>query len=202
MDLSKIYNRARLDDRQISELLGIAHGLIADGHVNQAEAEYLQKWLVSNCSSNSNPILNNLLTRVNEYLRDNTLDEEESNQLFHTLESFAGGDFEIGEIQKSSLHFFDNPPPDIVFKDKLFCFTGTFAFGSRKACEEAVCCLGATSGNLVKNTDYLVIGIYATDSWIHSAYGRKIEKAMQMKQNGALIKILGEQHWLSFLPRE
>ena len=48
-------------------------------------------------------------------------------------------------------------------------------------------------------TDYLVIGNYATDSWIHSSYGRKIEKAVDMKAKGHHIKIISESHWTSFL---
>jgi hypothetical protein len=42
-ELHRIYGKARLNDRQINELLGLAHGLIADCKVDQSEAEYLQK---------------------------------------------------------------------------------------------------------------------------------------------------------------
>ena len=37
--------------------------------------------------------------------------------------------------------------------------------------------LGGVSGSLTKQTDVLVIGEYATDSWRQSSYGAKIEKA-------------------------
>ena len=36
-----LYSRARLDDRAINELLGLAKGIAADGVVNQKEAEFL-----------------------------------------------------------------------------------------------------------------------------------------------------------------
>jgi NAD-dependent DNA ligase len=68
-----------------------------------------------------------------------------------------------------------------------------------KDCKRAVENAGGFEVSLKKATDYLVIGNYATDSWIHSSYGRKIEKAMEMKQKGHHIKIISESHWVDFL---
>ena len=41
MDLFTRFNRKNIDDRQIDTLIGISKALIADGKVNQAEAEFL-----------------------------------------------------------------------------------------------------------------------------------------------------------------
>ena len=194
--LNQLFNRARLDDRQINELLGLSHGLLADGKIDQAEAEYLQKWLAANQISNTNPVISNLLHRVNEILSDGILDEDEAKELFETLQKFTGGDYEIGEFQKSSTLPLSQPPPNISFNNTKFCFTGTFAFGSRKDCELAVTNKGADAGSLTAKTNYLVIGIYATDSWAHSSYGRKIEKAVAMQAKGKDIYIVGEEHWV------
>lgn len=197
--MHRLFNRARLDDRQVNELLGLSHGIIADGKVTLEEAEYLQKWLVANTAVKDNPIVSTLLARVNEMLSDKVLDVEESSELFETLRQFAGGDFEIGELLKSSSLPLDKPQPDIRFDATQFCFTGTFAFGSRKHCEAAVIERGAQAGSLTAKTNYLVIGVYATDSWAHSSYGRKIEKAVHMKSNDSPICIVGEQHWVEAL---
>ncbi len=194
--LNQLFNRARLDDRQINELLGLSHGLLADGKIDLAEAEYLQKWLVANYISNSNPIISNLLHRVNDMLSDGVFDDEEAKELFETLQKFSGGDFELGELQKSSALPLSHPPPNILFDAARFCFTGTFAFGTRRDCETAVKDRGANAGSLNAKTDYLVIGIYATDSWAHSSYGRKIEKALDMQRKGSGILIVGEEHWV------
>jgi NAD-dependent DNA ligase len=197
--LHRIFNRAQIDDRQVNELIGLAHGLTADGKIDQSEAECLHKWLVANTASHTNPIVANLLQRVSAMLRDGLLDAEESKELFETLSSFAGGNYEIGELQKSTSLPLDRPCPEIRFAGARYCFTGTFAFGSRAACEEAVKQRGALSGSLTRGTQYLVIGIYATDSWAHSSYGRKIEKAVAMKAEGVPIKIIGEAHWVEAL---
>jgi hypothetical protein len=47
----EFYNRVggdRIASRQIDELIGIARGLVADDQINQAEVEFLQKWLAAN----------------------------------------------------------------------------------------------------------------------------------------------------------
>jgi len=197
--LHRIFNRARLDDRQVNELIGLARGILADGKVDQSEAEYLYKWLVANQAANDNPVISNLLLRVKDILLDGILDDNEAKELFKTLEGLTGGDFEIGEILKSTTLPFSNPQPKILFDGKNFCFTGTFAFGSRRDCETAVTSKGAVVGSLTLKTDYLVVGVYATDSWLHSTYGRKIEKAVAMQGKGMGIAIVGEAHWVEFL---
>lgn len=52
--MHRLFNRARLDDRQVNELLGLSHGIIADGIVSAEEAQYLQKWLVANTAVKDN----------------------------------------------------------------------------------------------------------------------------------------------------
>lgn len=196
-ELYNLLNRSRIDDRQLDELIGLSHGLTADGMVSKDEADYLYKWLVANTASHRNPIVLNLLKRVQEMLADNLLDEEEKSELFDTLQRFAGGDFELGELQKSTSLPLDEPPPEVTFFDMRFCFTGTFAYGSRKECEAVVKSLGATTGGIAQKTDFLVIGAYATDSWAHSSFGRKIEKALEFREYGSRVRIVSELHWAS-----
>jgi len=129
-------------------------------------------------------------------LSDNFLDREEQAELMETLTRFSGADIELGEITKSTSLPLDEPAPIINFPGKRFCFTGTFAFGSRRDCKKAVEERGGLYGNLTMSTDYLVLGSYATDSWAHSAFGRKIEKAIQYRDDGRFIKIVSEHHWL------
>jgi hypothetical protein len=50
----------------------------------------------------------------------------------------------------------------------------------------------------LKTTDR-VIGIYATDNWAHSTFGRKIEKAVTTRHEVRPIAIVGEQHWVGQL---
>jgi NAD-dependent DNA ligase len=198
-EMHNIFGHLRLDDRQEAELIGVSRGLIADGVVNELEAEFLEKWLVATAGITGNPIIGNLLRRVKAMLVDRALDADETRDLFETLERFTGGAPELGEVLKSTTLPLDDPPPEIHFNSARFCVTGTFAFGPRRECEAAIQRLGGICGSLTLKTNYLVVGIYATESWSHSAYGRKIEKAVEMKQGGHLIGIVGEQHWIKYV---
>jgi hypothetical protein len=42
--VSRLVNRKRRVERDLSELLGLAKGMLADGVVNDKEADYLVKW--------------------------------------------------------------------------------------------------------------------------------------------------------------
>ncbi|WP_261321812.1 hypothetical protein [Rhizobium leguminosarum] len=60
----------RITSRQVDELIGLARGLVADGSVNQAEVEFLEKWLVANAGISDLPILSTLYYRVRDILAD------------------------------------------------------------------------------------------------------------------------------------
>ncbi len=42
------FGRERISVRQVDELVGLARGVCADGLLNHAEVEFLQKWLATN----------------------------------------------------------------------------------------------------------------------------------------------------------
>jgi NAD-dependent DNA ligase len=198
----KFYNRVgnkRISSRQIDELIGLAHGLAADGFLNQAEVEFLQKWLAANHSISGQPLIATLFTRVNDILSDGLADSEECRELLAVLAHLTNSDFELGEALKSTTLPLCLPPPKLAISGQHFCFTGTFSFGRRQDCEAAVTDLGATCGSLTRKTDVLVIGVYATDSWAHSAFGHKIMKACDMRDSGVPISIVSEEHWTTFL---
>ncbi|MBT70588.1 MAG: hypothetical protein CMQ15_00875 [Gammaproteobacteria bacterium] len=60
-------------------------------------------------------------------------------------------------------------------------------------------CLGAeTSPNVGKHVDYLVIGTMASQDWLYTTHGRKIEKALLLKRDGHEITIITERTLLKF----
>jgi hypothetical protein len=78
MEIFTRFNRKNIADRRIDTLIGISKGLIADGKVDQGEAEFLMSWLVQARQADSNPVIVNLLQRVGEMPEDGFLDREES----------------------------------------------------------------------------------------------------------------------------
>ncbi|HWT42570.1 MAG TPA: BRCT domain-containing protein [Sphingopyxis sp.] len=202
MNDEEFYNRVggeRIESRQIDELIGLCRGMAADGSINQLEAEFLQKWLAANIAISRQPVIQTLYHRVSEVLADGRLEDDEAKDLLSTLDQLSSRDFEHGEVLKSSDLPLCNPAPHLVFEDRLYCFTGTFNFGRRAACEKAVLEKGAQSGSLTKKTDVLVVGVYATESWKHSSFGNKIIKACEMRDEGVPIAIVSEAHWQQYL---
>jgi NAD-dependent DNA ligase len=185
----------RIASRQIDELIGIARGLVADDHLHEKEAAFLQKWLAANLHITDQPVIRTLYQRIKEMLKDGTLDQDEQAELLDTLKIFSNQDIELGEVLKATSLPLDDPEPPLSFAGQRYCFTGTFAFGQRKECEQAVAEMGAEVGSLTQKTNVLVIGIYATESWKHSSFGNKIIKACEWRDAGRPIVLVSEPHW-------
>lgn len=194
------FNAPRIRENQIIELKGLCRGMVADGHINHAEAEELQKWLVANASKCENPFLSDLLKHVDTILADGVLDQTEADELFKILKGKVGPDFELGEPFKTSTEFFDHPPPEITFREKVFCFTGNFGRGNRaKHQEEVKTRGGVVADRLVQSVNYLVVAEYATDSWLNSDCGNKLILANEYKKKGLPIFVVKLQHWQKYL---
>ena len=189
----------RITSRQIDELVGLARGIAADGDLNQAEVEFLQKWLAANTIVSDQPVIRTLYARINDVLADGVLDEEEKVMLLETLNSFSSRDFELGEVLKSSTLPLCDPAPALDFAGRTYCFTGTFIYGQRKHCEGAVLERGGQTGGLSRKTQVLVVGAYATESWKHSSFGNKILQASAWRDEGSPIAIVSEAHWTTHL---
>ncbi|MNG27021.1 DNA polymerase III subunit epsilon [compost metagenome] len=79
---------------------------------------------------------------------------------------------------------------------RLYVFTGVMAYGPRKECEALVIEHGGQIGRGVsKKVHYLVVGTVGNDQWLHSTYGTKIKKAVELREAGAPISIVSEEHW-------
>jgi len=198
MDLFTKFNRKSIDDRQIDTLIGISKGLVADGKIDQAESKFLLTWLIQSRQTTDNPVIINLLNKVDAMLEDGVLDSEESAELLALLHKINGEPSEIGELAKTTSLPINRPLPPITFEGREFLFTGTCAYGTRKQCQMVIESLGGINAKSVTiNLNYLVLGTYVTDSWVHETYGRKIEKAMNYRDEGVPIVIVTEEHWIN-----
>lgn len=198
---SRIYHEARIDRRSADALTGLAAGVAADGQINQQEAEFLKGWISTNLSHLEDPVINLLYRRLSDMLADGVLDAEESAELLATLRGFAG-------LSAAKPHATDNaftpptdlplcrPAPELEWNGRLFVFTGVMAYGPRKDCEALVTERGGQIGpGVSKKIHYLVVGTVGNDQWLHSTYGTKIKKAVELREAGAPISIVSEEHW-------
>ncbi len=197
------FNRARRAERDLSEMLGVVKGVLADGMVTQAEGALLNDWAVRHPDATEQWPVNILKDRLERIFADGKVDKTERRDLAELLEAIVGGKAGIiaGEDATTDLPL-DRPPPQLVWTDSVFVFTGKFAFGPRATCERAVIRLkGICEGGVTKRTNYLVIGTFGSRDWVHTSFGRKIQRAVQYRDAGASLAIVAEAHWASTLRR-
>ncbi|WP_338490413.1 BRCT domain-containing protein [Pseudomonas trivialis] len=194
---SRFFHKARIDRRSADALVGITAGLTADGKINQLEAEFLKSWIEIHLIHLEDPVVNILYQRLADMLSDGVLDEDESIELLETLHQFAG--FSVGAPQRTtnvSRLPLNDPVPDLAWPDRVFLFTGVMAYGPRKDCESLVLERGGMIGNSVnKKLHFLVVGSIGNEQWLHSSYGTKIKKAVELRNSGVPIAIISENHW-------
>lgn len=187
-----------LDDYQISALLGLCRGLIADGKIDRSEADVLYTWLKAHEETIDNPVMTAFEEKLQPFLREKPENADNRAHLLKLLSGLIGGKTEVGECLRATTLWLDEPSPEVIFEDRKFCLTGKFSYGKRGRCEDEVRARGGIcQSSPSKTTDYLVIGSYAEGTWIQSAYGRKIEKAVELRADGRPIRIISEAHWLA-----
>ncbi len=199
MDLSRLDHYTLSKSCQV--LLGIANGILADGQLNKEEVRYLAAWLNHHADVAEVFPGNILAARIRTALDDGCLTVDELDHLKATLVALIGGTMqETGEVDGFPTTLPIQPDAVVRLSGMVFCFTGEFIFGTRTACSDWT----QIYGGVVKSTvsqklDYLVIGSMASQYWINTSYGRKIEHAVELQQNGAGLLIVSEEQWLAAL---
>lgn len=202
---SRFFNEARIDRRSADALVGLAAGIVSDGVVTLKEAIFLEEWIAKNLLHLEDPVVNILYRRLSNMLSDGILDAEESRELLAMLQNFSGLSLSQGKTvsKASEASFtlpndlpFNMPVPEIVWAERLFVFTGVMAYGPRKNCQALIEERGGLSGGGInKKTHYLVVGSVGNDQWRHSSYGLKIMRAVELRESGSPVAIIGEHAW-------
>lgn len=190
-------------ERTTNELVGLCRGLLADGHVCQMEAEFLKNWIERNVAFASEYPFNRIYELLASILEDGQISSDESADLQETLSRFVGGEtFDIaGETASLSTSLpLCRPEPVIIFESSVFVVTGTFSFGKRKRVEEEIeVRRGLLASAPSRKTRYLVIGELGSRDWLSSNAGTKIQKAVELRDEGHPLAIVSEKHWVSAL---
>lgn len=196
---SRIFHAARMDRRAADMLIGLATGIVADGVVTQQEASFLRDWMKTHMAELDDPVINTLYRRIHAMLQDHVLDADEAADLLGTLRSFVGlssaRPTPRNHVTPTTLPL-NNPAPDLTPAGRVFVFTGVMAFGPRKDCETVVIERGGlTAASITKKTHFLVVGSIGNEQWLQSTYGRKIMRAVELRDSGCPLAIVSEDHW-------
>lgn len=191
------YYDAVTSDLQI--LQGICHGILADGVINDKEIYDLQKWLNENEHLNTYYPYDEIRSLVLSVLSDKKVDEEEKVVLMAYFSQFAKiQDNEIRQkIQDNTVDVnisgLCTSEPNITFEGKTFCITGVLKRGNRENLQKDIIKLGGIpTDGITKKTDYLIVGDNGNPAWAFSCYGRKVEKAINLRKDGHTITLVHE----------
>lgn len=185
----------------IQRLQGILHGILSDNVITESEIKGLQNWLDENdhlASVYPYDEINSLVTAV---LADGKLTEDEKNLLklyfseFIDLKSsFNINTDEISKLKQNiNINGICAMCPEITIPNKAFCFTGISSKATRSAIKDTIESLGGVfNKSVTKQTDYLVVGNNGNPCWAFACYGRKVEKAINLRKAGHKILIVHE----------
>lgn len=185
----------------IQQLEGILHGIMADNVITDEEVLQLREWMDDHdflCGTYPFDEIYSLLVAARE---DGIISEDERNMLkaffatfIDTRESYNISEFDVKALQeKYTIGGICATDPDISFKDKTFCFTGESKKARRAEIAQAIEQAGGIfNNNVVKKTDYLIVGADGNPCWAFACYGRKVEKAVELRKAGAHIVVVNE----------
>ncbi len=194
---SRFFHEQRIDKRSAEALIGICAGLIADGAINQQEAEFLKHWIEKHLAQLEDPVINLLYRRLANMLADGILQPDEAAELLDMLKQLSGAPSDLCRPYTTPTTLpLNNPPPALSWEGRTFVFTGVMAYGPRKDCEQLVLDRGAiTSASISRKVNFLVIGSIGNEQWLNSTYGTKIKKALELRESGSPIALVSEEHW-------
>lgn len=187
--------------RDIQILQGVIHGIMSDNHITEEELVGLKKWLIDHDHLETVYPYDEIFSVLSSVLQDGIIDDEEQKILKTIFSDFIDmklsynlnqGEFE--ELTKSmNIQGICALGPNIEFDGKLFSFTGASSRMKRSEIAEIVeGRQGLFKDSVVSTTDYLIVGDEGNPCWAFSCYGRKIEKAINLRKQGKRIVIAHE----------
>ncbi len=186
-------------DRAVSEFVGICRGVLADGAVSRQEAAFLSDWLARHPDLCREFPFTRFREILDEFDPATDLPSVLESKLLAVTVGLVGGEQNHRGVKSlpSTLPLCE-PPPQIEFDGSTFCLTGKFACGDRDELTRLVELLGCRCASVPsKKVRYLVIGSVGSDAWAHSSFGRKIQRALALREEGHAISIVSEEHWMA-----
>jgi hypothetical protein len=204
---NRVVNSSEFDEyynmitSSIQELEGILHGILADNELTEVEINQLAIWMEDREFLKGTYPFDEIDSLLVSARQDGVISDDEKNMLraffanfIDTRISYNINDFEIKALQsKYSVSGICAVCPEIMFENKTFSFTGTSSRAKRKEIADIIVSKGSFfNEGVTKKTDYLIVGGEGNPCWAFSCYGRKVEKAVQLRKEGVQIVIVHE----------
>lgn len=181
----------------VDVLLGIITGIVADGHLHDMEVQMLRTWLSANPSIANTWPGSSINATIEDVLDDGVIDYTERARLLDLLAGLSTNQFaDTGSASTEVVALPLDEQCQVNLYGAKVCLTGEFSYGTRAECELATTNAGAKLRSTVNGkTDYLVIGAMVSSAWAHTTFGRKIQQAIDAKNDGSQVKLISEERW-------
>lgn len=181
----------------MQRLHGVLAGIVSDGKITEGELAGLRKWLEDHEYLRTVWPFDEIDSLITEILRDGIIDDQEHHVLLNFCAQFLTNttnmilDLPIeSELLRTGVC---SAMPEIAFDNKIFCLTGGFENGTKNELSQIILDFGGNiSKGIRKDLDFLVVGGKGNECWAFACYGRKVEKAMNYRKEGAPIQIVHE----------
>jgi tellurite resistance protein len=182
----------------MQRLHGVLGGIMADGQITEDELRGLTTWLSSHEHLRSCWPYDEVDSLVTSVLADRRIDPDEHAALKAFFSEFVALLDERTVVSPSmssgaTLVGVCAVTPEITFAGSTFCFTGASVRYTRAQLAKTVTSLGGeVLDNVSGKVRYLVIGAEGNPCWAYACYGRKVEKAVELRKAGARLLIVHE----------
>lgn len=192
---TEFFDETTADIQRLHAILG---GIAADGAITEAELKGLSEWLsvhehLATCWPYEE--VGSLITSV---LSNKKIDSTEHKLLKEFFTEFTSI-LDNQTIVSPKLTIGGNVVglcavcPEVIFSDCRFCFTGTSHKYTRAEFSKLIKQLGGEVVNSVSaKLDYLIIGADGNPCWAYACYGRKVERAVELRKSGARLLLVHE----------
>lgn len=193
---TQFFDMVTADMQRLHALVG---GISADREVTTEEMRGLSDWLSEHEHLKSCWPYDEIESLTTKVLADGRVDDAEQKMLLAFFTEFLAvldertivNPLAIGP--EKTLGTLCAVTPVIHFSGSAFCFTGASAKYKRIEFENLVQELGGEAhGNVTAKLNYLIIGAEGNPCWAFACYGRKVEKAVELRRKGVRVVIVHE----------
>nr|UPH34229.1 NAD-dependent DNA ligase [uncultured bacterium] len=182
----------------IQRLHAVLGGIAADGAITEAELKGLSDWLSDHEHLKTCWPYEEVGSLITGILSDGKIDSTEQKLLKEFFTEFTSI-LDDRTIVSPKLTIDGNVVglcavcPEIRFYGCNFCLTGTSYKYTRSEFSKLIKQLGGEVLNSVsEKLDYLIIGANGNPCWAYACYGRKVEKAVELRKSGARLLLVHE----------
>lgn len=192
---AEFFDKVTGDLQRLHSMLG---GVGADGEISEEELRQLRGWLEEHSHLQSCWPYDEVSSIITGVLADGRIDETEH----ELLRAFFGDFTEASDRKVLSGSLVRIPQevagicaacPEVRFAGMKFCFTGESSRFTREELFATVERLGGTVVSAVSGkVNFLVVGSEGNPCWAFACYGRKVQKALELRKDGARIMLVHE----------